>query len=101
VQYVPVDAHFNFHYANGYDRVQTREDGRTHHTIVLDTVQSSKLAFCSSSQFGAQMWRNLDYAATVPMSKLVRYVWKTFCVCYISKILPLALRSMGFNTIYS
>jgi hypothetical protein len=72
VQYVPVDAHFNFHYSNGYDAVQTQADGSTRHTVVIDTVQSAKLELGSPSQSGAQVWRDLDYAATVPMYKLMR-----------------------------
>jgi hypothetical protein len=72
VQYVPVDAHFNFHYANGFDTVETLPDGSARHTVVIDTVRSAKLELGSPSQPGAQVWKNLDYAGTVPMYQLMR-----------------------------
>ena len=87
MQYVPVDPHFNFHYANGYEVTEEEEcsvsavkaegdngnitSTRTTTRIVIDTVRCANMEF-GEGQPGKPVWQDLDYAKLVPYSRLVR-----------------------------
>ncbi|KAL7469546.1 hypothetical protein ACHAXS_010751 [Conticribra weissflogii] len=66
---IPVDNHFNFHYANAYEDETTGN-------IVFDTVQidGMDLASTTSTDSGQPLWKNDNPFARVAPSRLVRYV---------------------------
>lgn len=62
---IPVDAHFNFHFANAYDG----DDG----SVVFDVIKANTLTLGETSGSKEQIWRSVDYAKDVAFSRLVRY----------------------------
>eukprot|EP00601_Ochromonadales_sp_CCMP2298_P001638 CAMPEP_0173181340 /NCGR_PEP_ID=MMETSP1141-20130122/7228_1 /TAXON_ID=483371 /ORGANISM="non described non described, Strain CCMP2298" /LENGTH=398 /DNA_ID=CAMNT_0014104313 /DNA_START=126 /DNA_END=1319 /DNA_ORIENTATION=+ len=69
VQYVPVDGHFNFHYANGYED----EKG----DIVFDSIRCSDMMLGTDMMARTQpIWLDLDFAKVAPPSRLERYTLK-------------------------
>eukprot|EP01031_Cornospumella_fuschlensis_P029449 gene29449-35544_t len=66
---VPVDAHFNFHYANAYE--EGSPNGIT--TLHLDVVRCDTMTLGNSDGSRTPIWERIDYTTEVPLSKLVRY----------------------------
>lgn len=65
---VPVDTHFNFHYANAFEDV----DGR----VVVDTVRAARLELGemeAGRRSGQPVWETVDMGKDVPPSALYRY----------------------------
>jgi len=62
---VPVDAHFNFHFANGFEE----EDGK----VVFDVVKCDNMLLGVVSGNSEPIWKTVDYGKEVPFSTLVRY----------------------------
>ena len=64
---VEVDAHFNFHYANGFED----SDGN----VNFDVVKCDDMQIGYTSGLTEHLWEVVDYAKEVPYSKLVRYTF--------------------------
>lgn len=67
---IPVDSHFNFHFANGYDDEETGE-------VVFDMVKCDRMQLGTDSTLTAPVWETVDYATDVPYSKLIRYTFES------------------------
>lgn len=66
---IPVDSHFNFHFANGYDDEETGE-------VVFDVVKCDRMQLGTDSTLTEPVWETVDYAADVPYSILTRYTFE-------------------------
>ncbi len=62
---VPVDAHFNFHFSNGYED----KNG----DIIFDVVYCDKMVISPTKDRKKPVWIDLDYAKDVPYSTLIRF----------------------------
>ena len=67
VKEVPVDSHFNFHFANAYEK-----DGE----VTFDVVRCSEMQLGDTSANDKPIWMVVDYAKEVPYTKLVRYTFR-------------------------
>lgn len=65
IEIVPVDSHFNFHFANAYEACNT--------SVVFDVVWTENMTLGTTYGAKKPIWETIDYKNTVPYSTLTRY----------------------------
>lgn len=89
---VPVEAHFNFHFANAYEDQQSGN-------IELDVIWCKDLVLGELKGSGKAVWEDLDYGKEVPYSKLVRYSLSAVGDTFKASLKQLSTFHMDFPTI--